>query len=149
MSKIRHILLAQAGGLQMRRKSSGFTLIELLVVIAIIAVLIALLLPAVQAAREAANRATAVNNLKLIGQGEVSYLRANGAYSGVLSSLAAFGVPSDVASGQAQGYDFRVVSASQTAFLAQASPTVPGKTGAQTCTITQDQQVNCAQTQGA
>ena len=36
----------------------GFTLIELLVVIAIIAVLIALLLPAVQAAHEAARRAT-------------------------------------------------------------------------------------------
>ena len=44
-------------------KGAGFTLIELLVVIAIIAVLIALLLPAVQAAREAAARGHAVNNL--------------------------------------------------------------------------------------
>jgi prepilin-type N-terminal cleavage/methylation domain-containing protein/prepilin-type processing-associated H-X9-DG protein len=55
------------------RAVRGFTLIELLVVIAIIAVLIALLLPAVQAAREAARRASCVNNLKQIGLGLHNY----------------------------------------------------------------------------
>ncbi len=50
-----------------RSSNQGFTLIELLVVISIIALLVALLLPALGAAREAANSAKCLGNLRQIG----------------------------------------------------------------------------------
>lgn len=59
-------------------RTRGFTLVELLVVIAIIGILVALLLPAVQAAREAARRATCTNNLKNVALACMNYESAKG-----------------------------------------------------------------------
>jgi prepilin-type N-terminal cleavage/methylation domain-containing protein/prepilin-type processing-associated H-X9-DG protein len=50
-----------------RQGANGFTLVELLVVITIIGILMGLLLPAVQSAREAARRASCLNNMRQMG----------------------------------------------------------------------------------
>ena len=61
-------------GTQGRR---AFTLVELLVVIGIIAILISILLPSLTRAREAANRAACLSNLRSVGQMFLIYAHDN------------------------------------------------------------------------
>lgn len=73
-------MVVTSSSISLGRSSSGrgFTLVELLVVIAIIGVLVALLLPAVQAAREAARRATCVNQIRQVALACLNFHDTNG-----------------------------------------------------------------------
>jgi type IV pilus assembly protein PilA len=132
----------------------GFTLIELITVVAVIMIVATLAIPSVLRARIAANEASAIATLRVIGNGQASYSASagHGAYAAALATLAtacpggaeAF-LPPDLAADPIlkSGYrmELRVATASdvgpadcngtvtRTAFYSTGVPIVPGLSG--------------------
>ena len=137
-----------------RRLSSpnGFTLMELLIVMAIIAILSLLAIASISVYTKRANALSAVNSLQKIVQAQMMYAESYPA-NGYACSLEALGgdphsgpptptsaqlLPSDLASGFKQGYEFNLACSDKVtannvdrfnSFTVTAKPQSVGKTG--------------------
>jgi prepilin-type N-terminal cleavage/methylation domain-containing protein len=87
----------------------GFSLIELLIVVVILGIIAAIAIPYFERAKQPANAASAVNSLRLINSGEVSYRTLHGRY-GDLPALVAAGNVDDgrLRTGQKSNYNFNI-----------------------------------------
>jgi len=133
----------------MRLDYRGFSLVELLIVVAVILIIVGIAIPNFLRSRVAANQASAIESLRVIGTAEASYASTYGTgYSVSLSCLGpplpgqnanstAAGLLDDLlAAGGKSGYSFlytpgqyNAALQSWNAYTLQANPTVFGTTG--------------------
>lgn len=85
----------------------GFSLIELLIVVVIIGIIAAIAIPFFERAKQPANAASAINSMRLIHSGEVSYRTLYGRYADI-PTLASTGYLDDgrLRNGQKSNYTF-------------------------------------------
>jgi type IV pilus assembly protein PilE len=105
------------------RTSTGFTLIELMIVVAIIGILAMIALPGYQDVIRKGRRADAVEKLASIQQAQERYRANNSSYASTLATLfpPAAGSPASSASLTSTHYDLSIVSATRSAYVANAA----------------------------
>ena len=112
------------------RCEAGFTLIELLIVVAIILIIAAIAIPSLIRSRIAANQASAVESLRVMGSAEITYSATYG--TGYSTTLAALGPPpsGSVSSASAAGLiDDLLASGAKSGYNFSYSPTLIDATG--------------------
>lgn len=119
-----------------KTREPGFTLIELMIVIAIIVVLVAIAIPSFLRSRLQTNEATAVENLRTVGEAEIGYNASHhifGDFEALTADPGAAGTALLDATwtqgGVRNGYAFTIDSADDANFVCYADPVEPGTTG--------------------